>query len=159
MKRIGVVDTTFARFDMGAAAVGQLKRLKKASEKMRVKRVVVPGIKDLAVAAKVLLDEGFDIVLACGMVGSEPIDEQCAFVADLGLQQAQVLAGRPILGVFVYEREARDEQQLAWLMERRTEEHATNAYNLLYHPDVLLRQAGTGQRQGFPDAGPIRVKR
>jgi len=30
------------------------------------------------------------------------------------------------------------------------------AVNLLLHPEVLTRNAGTGQRQGFEDAGPAR---
>ena len=38
---------------------------------------------------------------------------------------------------------------------RRAEEHALNAVRLLYHPEMLARLAGTGQRQGYEDAGPI----
>jgi riboflavin synthase len=40
-------------------------------------------------------------------------------------------------------------------MDRRTREHALNAWALLFDPDELRRQAGTGQRQGFSDVGPI----
>ncbi|HKZ47545.1 MAG TPA: riboflavin synthase [Thermoplasmata archaeon] len=157
-RRIGVVDTTFARFDMGAAAVDELRKASKPSDRLRIDRVVVPGIKDLPVAAKNLLDAGCDLVIACGMVGGAEVDRQCALVADIGLQQAQLLAGKPILGVAVYEQEAKDERELAWLMDRRTREHAANAYQMLYRPEALLAKAGTGQRQGFADAGPIRLE-
>jgi riboflavin synthase len=30
-----------------------------------------------------------------------------------------------------------------------------NVYNLVFHPKVLANQAGSGQRQGFEDAGPV----
>lgn len=155
MKRIGIVDTTFARVDMGAAALDELQRLRKPGEEFATERVVVPGIKDLPVAAKNLLDGGCDLVLACGMVGGAEVDKQCALVADLGLQQAQLLAGKPILGVAVYTDEAKDEKELAWLMDSRTRAHAANAYRMLFHPEEMLRRAGTGRRQGFADEGPL----
>jgi riboflavin synthase len=41
-------------------------------------------------------------------------------------------------------------------MEQRTREHAVNAVKLVLHPKDLEREAGTGQRQGFADAGPAR---
>lgn len=159
MKRVGIVDTTFARFDMGGAAVDELQRLRKPGEQLTTERVVVPGIKDLSVAAKTLLDGGCDLVIACGMVGGAEVDKQCALVADLGLQQAQVLAGKPILGVAVYSEEARDEKELATLMDSRTRGHALNAYLMLFHPEEMLRRAGTGRRQGFADEGPIGASR
>jgi len=28
---------------------------------------------------------------------------------------------------------------------------------LLFKPENLIREAGTGQRQGFEDAGPLRI--
>src|SRR3972149_3118362 len=69
-----------------------------------------------------------------GMVGGAEVDKQCALVADIGLQQAQLLAGKPILGVAVYEEEGKDERELAWLMDRRTRGHAGDAYQMLYRP-------------------------
>ena len=54
MKRIGVVDTTFARFDMGGAAISELKNL---GTGFKVERYTVPGIKDLPVACKKLIEE------------------------------------------------------------------------------------------------------
>jgi riboflavin synthase len=41
-------------------------------------------------------------------------------------------------------------------MEQRTREHAVNAVKLILRPKDLERDAGTGQRQGFEDAGPAR---
>jgi riboflavin synthase len=58
--------------------------------------------------------------------------------------------------VFVHEDEATDNDELAWLTERRIREHAQNVLLLLFHPERLIKQAGTGLRQGFEDAGPIK---
>ena len=49
--RIGIADTTFARYDMGAAAIDELK--KNASD-LKIIRVTVPGVKDLPVASKIM---------------------------------------------------------------------------------------------------------
>jgi len=154
-KRIGVADTTFARWDMGHAVVGELDG---RPGEFEVVRVTVPGIKDLPVACKKLIEErGCEVVVACGYVGGAPIDRECATVADHALQHAQLMTNTPILGVFVYETEAREEKELASLCEARAREHAVNAWRLLFKPDELAAMAGTGQRQGFADAGPIRV--
>jgi len=154
-KRIGVADTTFARWDMGRAVVEELKERPGDFE---VLRTTVPGIKDLPVACKTLIEErGCDLVVACGYVGGAPIDQECANVADLGLQQAQLMTNTPILGVFVYETEAKDEREVAWLCDRRAREHAVNAWRMLFKPEELAAMAGTGQRQGHEDAGPIQV--
>jgi len=140
---------------MGHAVLDELKGRPGDFE---VVRATVPGIKDLPVAAKKLIEErGCEIVVACGYVGGAPIDAECANVADHALQQAQLLTSTPILGVFVYETEARDEAELAWLCEMRAREHAVNAWRMLFKPQELAALAGTGQRQGFADAGPIRV--
>jgi riboflavin synthase len=61
-----------------------------------------------------------------------------------------------IIEVFVHEDEAKDDQELAWLSEQRTREHAVNAVKLVLYPQDLVKEAGTGQRQGFGDAGPAR---
>jgi len=153
MKIIGIVDTTFARYDMAKAAIDELK---KNAVGIRIERYTVPGIKDLPVAAKKLIEEkNCDIVMALGMPGKMPIDKQCAHEASLGLLAVQILTNKHIIEVFVHEDEAKDEKELAWLAERRTREHAINVINLLFHPEKLQRQAGTGQRQGFEDAGPL----
>lgn len=152
MRKIGVVDTTFARVNMGAIAVDELRRM---GTGFTVIRRTVPGIKDLPVECKILLEGGCDIVMALGMPGPKPIDKQCAHEASMGLIMAQLMTGKHIIEVFVHEDEARDERELAWLAERRTREHARNAYWMLFEPEKLVRMAGTGQRQGFEDVGPL----
>ena len=153
MRRIGIVDTTFARVDMGSVAEDELKKM---GTGFKIIRRTVPGIKDLPVEAKKLIEEEkCDIVIALGMPGSKPIDKQCAHEASLGLIMAQLMTNTHIIEVFVHEDEAKDEKELAWLAERRAREHAQNAYYLLFNPEKLRKMAGTGQRQGFEDVGPI----
>lgn len=154
MRRIGVADTTFARVDMGAFAVDELK---KTGTGFKVERYTVPGVKDLPVAAKKLLEErGCDIVMALGMPGPEQIDKMCAHEASTGLIQLQLMTSKHIIEVFVHEDEAKDPKELSWLAERRAREHAVNAYDLLFRPERLMKMAGKGLRQGFDDVGPIR---
>ena len=153
MKRIGVVDTTFARVDMGGIAVRALRGL---GTGFRVDRRTVPGIKDLPVATRRLFHEKHaDIVLALGMPGKAEYDRVCAHEASQGLMQVGILESRPVLEVFVFEGEAGNERELAFLARRRTEEHAENAYRMLFHPEQLIARAGRGLRQGFADAGPL----
>ncbi|MFQ5919580.1 MAG: riboflavin synthase [Thermoplasmata archaeon] len=153
MPTIGIVDTTFARVDMGTAAEEELNEL---GTDLRVARRTVPGVKDLPVACKRLIEEeSCELVMALGMLGPQTVDRQTALVADLGLQGVQLATDTPILGVFVYEEEAKDDDELAWLAARRAREHARNAYNMLFRPEVLRANAGTGQREGFDDAGPL----
>jgi riboflavin synthase len=149
------VDTSFARYDMAAAAIDELRR---QGGGFVVERYTVPGIKDLAAGARILFDRGCDLVMALGMVGRQPVDKDCALAADVGLQFVQAQIGKHILGVMVHEEEASDDTELAQLFERRTREHAANAYDLLFHPDAIRARAGTGQREGFADAGPLKVK-
>jgi len=152
MKRIGIADTTFARVDMAHAAISVIKKEVSA----QIIRYTVPGIKDLPVASKKLLEEEkCDIVMALGMPGPADKDKMCAHEASTGLITAQLMTNRHIIEVFVHEDEAPDERTLAFLAQRRAEEHALNAVRLLYHPEMLTRLAGTGQRQGYEDAGPI----
>ncbi len=155
MRKIGIVDTTFARYDMGSAAEDELLKM---GTGFKIIRRTVPGVKDLPVAAKKLIDEeGCEIVIALGMPGPKPIDKQCAHEASQGLIIAQLMTNTHIIEVFVHEDEAKDEKELAWLADRRAREHAQNAYYLLFNPKKLRRMAGTGQRQGFEDAGPLNV--
>jgi riboflavin synthase len=65
------------------------------------------------------------------------------------------MTNRHIIEVFVHEDEAPDDKTLAILASRRAEEHALNAVLLLFYPEKLTKMAGTGQRQGYEDAGPI----
>jgi riboflavin synthase len=147
--RVGIADTTFARYDMARVAIRELKRGSSA----QIVRYTVPGVKDLPVAAKKLIDiEGCDIVMALGMPGAEPIDKTCAHEASTGLITAQLMTNTHIIEVFVHEDEAGDDRELAKLAEQRTIEHAQNVIKLLYYPEQLTREAGTGQREGFEDA-------
>ena len=151
--KVGVVDTTFARYNMGAAAVDELKR----HAAVAIQRVTVPGIKDLPVACKKLIEEeGCDIVMALGMPGGKEKDRLCAHEASQGLIQCQLMTNTHIIEVFVHEDEAKDDKELAWLAEQRSREHAVNTVRLILYPEALVKEAGTGQRQGFEDAGPAR---
>lgn len=154
MATIGVVDTTFARFNMGKAAIEEIQE--NISAKMI--RRTVPGIKDLPVAAKKLIDEeGCDIVMALGMPGSKEQDKICAHEASTGIIQAQLMTNTHIIEVFVHEDEAKDENELAFLMDQRSREHALNVVKMLARPEKMIKEAGTGQRQGFEDVGPARI--
>lgn len=153
--RIGVVDTTFARVDMGYFAVEELKKCNDVG----ITRVTVPGMKDLAVACKKLLDYGCDICLAIAMVGPHRLDETCAHEANIGIMNAQLMANKHILSVFVHEVETNDEKELYDICVDRVTKHARNAYLLVAKPEELTKNAGTGKRQGRQDAGPIEVKK
>ena len=154
MKKIGIADTSFARYDMGKSAIDELKS---NSTGFKIIRYTVPGIKDLPVACKKLFDEqNCDIVIALGMPGGKPIDKQCAHEASTGLIQTQLMTNKHIIEVFVHEDEAKDEKELAWLADQRSREHAINCLDLLFNPDKLQKNAGKGLRQGYEDAGPIK---
>jgi len=154
MKLIGVADTTFARYDMGASAIDELKN---SGTGFKIIRYTVPGMKDLPVACKKLIEEQkCDIVIALGMPGPKDKDKMCAHEASQGLIRAQLMTNTHIIEVFVHEDEADDDRTLAFLADRRAREHAANVYNLLFRPDVLTKNAGKGLRQGFDDAGPIK---
>ena len=121
--RVGIADTTFARVDMGAHAIDELKR----HASVAIERYTVPGIKDLPVACKKLIEERrCDIVIALGMPGGKEKDRVCAHEASQGLILCQLMTNKHIIEVFVHEDEAKDAKELAWLMERRTREHAAN---------------------------------
>lgn len=150
--RIGVVDTTFARVDMAGAALEELRGLR-----VQVVRRTVPGIKDLAVECKRLLDGGCDACLALGWVGGAPIDSQCAHEASLGIQWAKLLTGKHIVEAFVHEREAKSGKELCEIAVDRARKHALNAYWLVAKPGELTKHAGKGLRQGKRHAGPLKV--
>ena len=153
MKKIGIADTTFARFDMGKSAIDELKSNHTG---FKIIRYTVPGIKDLPVACKKLFEEqDCDIVMALGMPGAQPIDKQCAHEASIGLINAQLLCNKHIIEVFVHENEANDNKELAWLVENRTREHVLNLIDLLFNPKNLIKKAGKGLREGFKDAGSL----
>jgi riboflavin synthase len=151
--RIGVADTTFARVNMGEIAE---KAICKSGEKVEIIRYTVPGVKDLPVASKKLLEErGCELVVACGWVGKQPIDKQCAHEASLALIQAQLLTNKHILGAIIFEDEAKNDEELEEIARDRVSKHAINAINLLLHPEVLRNNAGKGLRQGHEHAGSL----
>lgn len=152
MKRVGIADTTFARYDMASVAMDELRQLCN----VKFSRKTVPGIKDLPLVVKQFLEGECDIAMAFGMPGGEPIDKQCAHEASMGLIQAQLMTGKRAIEVFVFEDEAGSDKELADLADRRAREHALNVYRLLFKPRELEKLAGTGQREGGPDAGPLR---
>jgi len=153
MRLIGIADTTFSRFDMGGAAIDELER---TGTGFRTIRYTVPGVKDLPVACKKLIEErNCDIVMALGMPGPMEKDKMCAHEASTGLIHVQILTNKHIIEVFVHADEAKDDKELAFLADSRTREHAKNAYALLFNPESLIRNAGRGLRQGFKDEGPV----
>ncbi len=153
----GIVDTTFANINMGNIAEDTLRNQHNLPPE-NIERITVPGFKDLAVQCKKLIEErGCNIVIACGMPGPEPIDKQCAHEASQGLMLAQLLTNTPILEVFVHMDETDDPQEFQAITQNRVSEHATNAYWLLEAPHELQKRAGTGQRQGFQDIGPLQT--
>ena len=159
---IAVIDTTFARADMGTTVSDRIARTAAAAQ-VNVTRTTVPGFKDLAAAARRAIDNGADLVVACAMPGPEPIDESCAKDASFGLQMVQALTGVPILEVFVHMNEARletgdiDEGLLHHICQRRCEGHADNAVWMTTQPTSMTERAGTGRRQGSDDVGTIQV--
>ncbi|MBI4177713.1 MAG: riboflavin synthase [Candidatus Aenigmarchaeota archaeon] len=152
--KIGVVDTTFARVDMGSLAIRELEKHSDAD----IVRVTVPGMKDLAVACKKLLDGGCDACLAIAMVGPHRLDETCAHEANAGIMGAQLMTNKHILSVFVHEVEADNDKDLYDICVNRVTKHALNAYLLVANPGELAKNAGMGKRQGRADAGPMVIE-
>lgn len=151
--RIGIVDTTFAELDMGAVALDGLASLGVSD----VVRRTVPGIKDLPVACKRLFElEGCELVMALGMPGDAPIDQQCAHEASLGMQWTMLATSRHIVEVFVHKQEAEGSRRtLRHLLKQRTLDHCQSAYDLVFDPAALTRRAGGGHRQGHASLGGL----
>jgi len=147
-----LVDTTFARVDMASYA---RREIEENYPDVTIVRRTVPGVKDLPVECKILLDEGCDIVMAFGMPGKEPIDKQCAHEASLGIIQAQLMTNKHIIEVFVYEDEGKDEKDLLEICKNRAIKHARNAMHLIFKPESLRKRAASGARQGRRDVGGI----
>jgi len=149
--KIGIVDTTFSRVNMGDIAIDELKNY----AGIRYIRRTVPGIKDLPVEAKRLLEEGCDIVITLGWVGKTEKDALSYLAMSIGKIMAELMTNKHIIDVTVHEDEAEDEKTLLRVAENRVREHVRNAVDLTRNPERLIKQAGTGQRQGFEDVGPI----
>ena len=154
MEKIGIADTTFARINMADFAIKAIER----NSSHEIERYIVPGLKDLPVACKILFKEyKCDIVIALGMAGPKPIDKQCSHEASLGLQKVQLMENRHILEVFVYMDESKNDQEIYEIAKNRSEKHALNAIALLKGKTALTNNAGMGIRQGKEDEGPIRI--
>lgn len=150
--RVGIADTTFSRVNMGKIAIEELKLI----SSIPYARYTVPGIKDLPVAAKKLIDEmDCDIVITCGWVGKTEIDKLSYIILGVGIQLVQILTGKHVIDVTVHEEEAESEAELLAIAEGRVREHVRNAVDLLLRPEKLEKKAGTGQRQGYEDVGEI----
>ena len=158
MKKIAVVDTMFARGDMGAVAQETiLKAAKENGWEVKILRATVPGVKDLPVAMLSLLGQGCSAGLSLGMPGSAPIDKQCSHEASMAMQQVQLIARKPVLEVFVHEDEARNDGELGKIMHNRASKHALNLMWMLFAPEELSKRAGKGERQGKGNAEPVKV--
>ena len=138
---------------MASAAIKQIK--KQVTGVKYIERYV-PGVKDLPVAAKKLIEEeNCDIVMAFGMPGGEKIDKLCAHEASTGLIQAQLMTNTHILEVFVHEDEGKDEKDLKELAYNRATQHADNLVKMLFKPEAMKKEAGTGVREGRENKGPL----
>jgi riboflavin synthase len=152
--KVGVADTMFARYDMGALAIETLNE----HGDVAIERYTVPGFKDLPVACKKLIEEyDCDTVIALGMAGSADVDKTCAHEASQGLIQTELETNTHIIEVFVYEDEAKNREELADIFEDRVIEHAKNSLKLLDGKEALTPHAGQGVRQGHDDAGTIQT--
>jgi riboflavin synthase len=152
--RVGVVDTTFARVDMGSLAE---KTLKDLLPNVVVVRYTVPGIKDMPVAAKKLIEEEkCDGVITLGWVGPTLTDKLSYVVSSLALQLVQLTTNKHVIDVTVHEDEAVSQEELAKIAIDRTVKHCRNLLTLITSGgEGLRRYAGKGLRQGREDVGPI----
>jgi len=151
--KIGIADTMFARVDMFNIAK---KEIVDSMESIKIERYTVPGVKDLPVACKKLLEEyNCDICIALGMPGDKPIDKTCTHEASQAIQQAQLLTNKHILEIFIHLDEEQNEKKLLEIVKNRTYDHTKNAIFLLKDKTALSSKAGKGIRQGKNNIGNI----
>jgi len=154
--RIGVIDTTFARVNMGDIAIKAIKKFLPSAD---IVRVTVPGIKDLPGAAKRALDnEKCDAVITLGWVGKKEVDKYSYLAMSIGLMFVGISTNKIILDVTVHEDEADNEKQLYEITIDRIIKHSENLVKMLTKPAELIKDAGKGKRQGYPDVGSINPK-
>ena len=153
MRKYGVADTTFSRVDMGRIAIDVIRKEDPDAE---IVRYTVPGIKDLPVAAKKLLDQGCDGVITLGWVGKTMLDKYSYLAASIGLIMVQILTSKHVIDVTVHEDEAEDEEKLVEIAVDRARKHALNLVRLVRDGGTALtKYAGKGLRQGYKDAGEL----
>ena len=154
-KKIGIADTMFARVDMFKIAKKALDDSMESG--IQLEHYTVPGVKDLPVACKKLLEEyNCDICMALGMPGDKPIDKTCAHEASQGLIQTQLLTNKHIIEVFVHLDEGKDEKELSEITKNRAYAHTLNTISLLKGKETLSKKAGKGIRQGKENVGGIK---
>jgi len=155
MRKIGIVDTTFARVDMASEVIDVVRSY---IPDTRIIRYTVPGIKDIPVAAKKLIEEeGCEIVITLGWVGKTLTDKLSYLALSIGLINVQLMTNKHVIDVTVHEDEADDEKELYRIAVERSRKHAENLIALLTRGrEALTKKAGRGIRQGYPDVGPIR---
>ena len=143
----------FARVDMFKIA---RKAISDSLEPFKIERYTVPGVKDLPVACKKLLEEyKCDICLALGMPGDKEKDKVCAHEASQGIIQTQIITNKHILEVFVHLDEGKDDKELLEITYNRTYDHTLNAIALIKGKEELSKKAGKGIRQGKGNVGGI----
>lgn len=143
----------FSRVDMFAIAK---RAIEDSEESIKIERYTVPGIKDLPVACKKMLEEhDCDICLALGMPGAEKIDKICAHEASQGIISTQLMTNKHILEVFVHLDEGKNNKELLEMTHNRVYDHTMNAIALLKSKTALSSKAGKGIRQGHDNAGPL----
>ncbi|MAG17895.1 MAG: riboflavin synthase [Candidatus Diapherotrites archaeon] len=147
--KIAIVDTMFARGDMGKVAIETMeKNAKENNWEIEIMKKTVPGIKDIPVALLNLLEQGCQAGIALGMPGAAKVDKTCAHEASLGIQEVQLMTRKTVLEVFVHEDEAKDDKDLAEIMHNRASKHALNLLWVIFKPEELEKRAGSGERQG-----------
>ena len=158
--KIAIVDTMFARGDMGKIALETMqKNAKENNWKIEIVKETVPGIKDIPVAMLRLLESGCKIGLALGLPGGENVDKTCAHEASTGIQQVQLMTRKTVLECFVHEDEAKDDdKELASIMHNRSSKHALNILWILFKQEELAKRAGSGERQGKENAANVELK-
>lgn len=152
-RKYGIADTTFSRVDMGSIGY---KVIRSEDDEAEIIRYTVPGIKDLPVASKRLLDEGCDGVITLGWVGKTILDKYSYLATSIGLIMVQILTSKHVIDVTVHEDEADDEEKLKEIAIDRATKHAKNLVKLVKEgKNALTKYAGKGLRQGYNNAGEI----
>jgi len=154
MIRVGIVDTTFARINMGDIAERVIRNeLPSAS----IVRYTVPGIKDIPVAAKKLIEEReCEAVITLGWVGRTLTDKISYAVASMALQLVQLMTNKHVIDVTIHEDEVEKPEELREIAIDRVVKHSKNLVILLRKGGEGLRPyAGKGIRQGYRDVGPL----
>ncbi len=152
MKCVAVIDTMFSRVDMGRIAKDVLER---ELPGYKIKRITVPGIKDLPGAARRAWDSGCTAAITLGWVGKREADRISYLAMSTGLIVLQVITGMTVIDVTVHEDEAERADDLKRIALERARDHAHNLAMMLRNPEALTKRAGQGVRQGYPDVGPI----